>query len=425
MTFQSKVFLGVKVITEDNPLLEEQQGQPPLKFGYFGSVRMRQAGAIMTSELKSSEDALVVMTSLEDTAERIGYEFTESEKITNALLQTLFQDSAAALTPIEKEHLKSELLWFGELALHPQPKNPQTNPDAVRDEILEGVKSTAYTVAGLTFGVLAALILGVVGFIVMMVMYSHDKLIMRTQMYTGGSSVYLESFTVWMLSFVVFSWVLGSVAPDTNLLVANVIVFLSSFVAGMLWAALRGKLDGQSRSDIGYCGNPIQELPVAIWCYVCSLPLVAFGLIISGILMFYSAGGGDGSAVLESSAPSHPLLEWVMVGDTTSIALVFFIACFCAPLVEETMFRGFFYRSIKDGSHRTGHFASTVIAATINGFIFAAIHPQGVFYIPSLCALGMAFSFAREWRGTLWTPIFMHALHNGIITCVLVFVVSA
>ena len=70
MTFQSKVFLGVKVITEDNPLLEEQQGQPPLKFGYFGSVRMRQAGAIMTSELKSSEDALVVMTSLEDTAER-------------------------------------------------------------------------------------------------------------------------------------------------------------------------------------------------------------------------------------------------------------------------------------------------------------------------------------------------------------------
>jgi membrane protease YdiL (CAAX protease family) len=44
--------------------------------------------------------------------------------------------------------------------------------------------------------------------------------------------------------------------------------------------------------------------------------------------------------------------------------------------------------------------------------IFAAIHPQGLLFIPVLGALACGFSLAREWRGSLIPCIVAHGVNN-------------
>lgn len=422
LMIQGKIALGFKSIIESNPTLQGANNDlQEIPFGIVGSVRVRQAGAIMIAELESNDDALVVLEKLEESAEKLGYTFSEREKKTNSILRILFEDSASALTPADKSHLEAELLWFGQLGLH--PKVDQKQIDKTRSEILKGSESAVFVFAGLSLLGIVCLVVGLIGGIVMLVLYQNERLDIRTRSVTSESSIFLESFTVWILTFLLFQIAIGAVGADAHPLVSNAIVFFASMIAALVWSVMRGKFDRQHRSDIGFRGNPLQEVPAAIWCYICSLPLVALGLFTSLYLISVYAKPGEPS--LRSSGPTHPIIEWIVSGDKVSIALIFFVACVCAPVVEETMFRGYLYRSLRDGTYRLGHFGSVLFSALVNGLLFAAIHPQGVFFIPALCSLAMGFSFAREWRGSLWTPMIMHAIHNGILTATLVYCVAA
>jgi len=100
------------------------------------------------------------------------------------------------------------------------------------------------------------------------------------------------------------------------------------------------------------------------------------------------------------------------------ISMVFVSACIAAPVVEETMFRGVLYRHLRDWSQSWARWVSIAFSAILNGFVFAAIHPQGIMAIPLLMTLAMCFSLVREWRNSLLTPMLMHAIHNTLVTCI-------
>lgn len=77
-----------------------------------------------------------------------------------------------------------------------------------------------------------------------------------------------------------------------------------------------------------------------------------------------------------------------------------------APLVEETVFRGFVYAVLK--KHTDGFFAGLVSAA-----LFALAHAHLPSAVP-LFVLALGFTVAYERTGSLLVPIFMHALFNGL-----------
>jgi membrane protease YdiL (CAAX protease family) len=56
-----------------------------------------------------------------------------------------------------------------------------------------------------------------------------------------------------------------------------------------------------------------------------------------------------------------------------------------------------------------------VIAVLVNSVIFAAIHPQGLIFIPVLGSLAVAFTLMREWRGTINASIVAHAINNFVV----------
>ena len=94
---------------------------------------------------------------------------------------------------------------------------------------------------------------------------------------------------------------------------------------------------------------------------------------------------------------------------------IFLLATIAAPIVEEIMFRGVLFSHLR-GAMRAWHASvGIVLAALISSVIFAAIHPQGLIFIPPLAGLGIGFCLCREWSGSLVPAMVAHAVSNGLV----------
>src|SRR5262249_59591031 len=80
-------------------------------------------------------------------------------------------------------------------------------------------------------------------------------------------------------------------------------------------------------------------------------------------------------------SPDHPLMH-ILAGDRWHILGLYALASVCAPVVEETMFRGALFHHLRA---RWGW----PIAAPIVAFIFAIVHPQGWVAVPVLGAASL------------------------------------
>lgn len=80
-----------------------------------------------------------------------------------------------------------------------------------------------------------------------------------------------------------------------------------------------------------------------------------------------------------------------------------------APLLEETLFRGVMYRSMKQ---LWGVGGAMAVSAVIFGLTHGNL-PQ--FYVG--CLMGLMFGLIYECTGRLWVGILSHAIYNGWTTC--------
>ena len=87
-----------------------------------------------------------------------------------------------------------------------------------------------------------------------------------------------------------------------------------------------------------------------------------------------------------------------------------------APILEEIVFRGGIFRSLR---FKLGFFHSAIISSVLFGFIhvsasFFAGDYQDVIYIILYGGLGFAFAFAYEYNKSIYACIIVHALYNLI-----------
>ena len=98
---------------------------------------------------------------------------------------------------------------------------------------------------------------------------------------------------------------------------------------------------------------------------------------------------------------------------SSSVSLIIVLAVAIAPLVEEFVFRFFLYGVVR---RYLGRFAG--LAA--NSLLFAAVHA----HLPSaapLFVLGVCFTIAYEWSGSILVSMTMHALFNSLTLTALAF----
>jgi CAAX protease family protein len=93
--------------------------------------------------------------------------------------------------------------------------------------------------------------------------------------------------------------------------------------------------------------------------------------------------------------------------------LIIILAVVIAPIVEEWVFRFFFYGVVK---RYFGKFAGVAT----NSVLFAAVHAHLPSALP-LFVLGACFTLAYEWSGSIFVSMTMHALFNSLTLTALAF----
>jgi membrane protease YdiL (CAAX protease family) len=213
--------------------------------------------------------------------------------------------------------------------------------------------------------------------------------------------------------------------PEVPLLIGAGAAMLLSLLA-LAWPVIRGMPWRQVREDIGWTfgRNALLEPLIGIGCYVMVMPLVAVCAALVFVLQRFAAPTGDGDSLAPTSAPAHPLIEFLGGGDAVVLAQAYILAAVIAPIVEETMFRGVLYRHLREASHVWRWLPSVIFSGLVSSFIFAVVHPQGLIAVPVLMALAIGFTVAREWRGTLIPAVVGHGLNNALVTTLAIYMLT-
>ncbi len=133
----------------------------------------------------------------------------------------------------------------------------------------------------------------------------------------------------------------------------------------------------------------------ALLLLIAAVPLV---LVATFITANYLQGGADEQQLV--------LLfkEEARQGRYRGVATIVIAGVFLAPVVEEFLFRGYFYGVFK-------RYLGAAAAAILSAALFAAFH-MNLTSIPGLFTLALCLTAAYERRGSLLVPMGMHALFN-------------
>ncbi len=161
--------------------------------------------------------------------------------------------------------------------------------------------------------------------------------------------------------------------------------------AFVLWLAFRG-VDGWARLGL--------RRPEGPWIgplLLLELGVVGVGAAWAGVLALVGHDGLD-QQVARAFGPE---------GGGLSLGLALGLAVIAAPVLEELLFRGLLQRVVVD---RRGVRVGVVVTA----LLFGAMHLAEPLSVPPLVVLGLATGWLRERTGSLWPPILLHVLNNGL-----------
>ena len=302
-----------------------------------------------------------------------------------------------------REKLEGSLGYYGKLAIGLSEKS-------LRQELNRAAYQAAigFAVVLLVFATVG--FAGVVGLIIMIVLAFTHKMHGKV-VGSPGHGVYAETFALWLIAFFGLQILAGMSGIEPALLMAALAFFLSLTV--LAWPVLRGKRWSEVCSDIGWHKERsaiVQPMFGGLGTWAMALPLMGVGLLLT-IILSLIVKEVTGSA----PEPSHPIQQEAMSAGGWQILMLFLIASVAAPIVEETMFRGVLYTHLRGVTRRYKPWLSILLAIIVSSTIFAAIHPQGLVFMPPLMGLAAGFCIGREWRGSLIAPMVAHGLHNGLV----------
>lgn len=404
-------------------------GSTPTNVDAFtmGSLEQRYGIVLLKNEIAGAEAAEKLLHEVDDLAEEQNYEPSDTQlrlrRIVGRLLRNFKQDEwdTSSIPEEDRKFVVEQLGWIGELGLE-----PANGPDlTARDVLLADARFSFWAYITVISCVGCGGLLGVGAMITLGVLLMNRKLKSHFPVCRERSAVYLETFAIWIVLFFVATqfalyfigqfWTIEGTIGKT---VLQLFIFFGSLLV-LVWPVLRGVSFSQVREDIGWtCSNPFKEIAAGFFSYAALAPVIGLQLLVLVIVTSLTMQSQSDS-LAPTGGGSHPIQDQIATGDSTVWIGVFLLAVVAAPVVEETMFRGVFYRYLKDASNHRKLWISVAFASLVNGVIFAALHPQGLLGIPFLTTLAVGMSLARQWRDSLIASITMHAINNGILTCLM------
>lgn len=442
MQMQGKHLVGVaRLFSMDAEVLSKvyDKAQGPLN---IGTVGQRQRFIILAAELVGPDEARRQLEQLDahiaDPPVGEPVQLSEAQAAVQRMLHQLYPaeppdadaadatagtaGAALGIAPIDQDMLVEQLGWFGRLALAP----PGGDDVAARDAALRPARIVAILVFSVATVGIAAGFVGLVGLILLIVLTLVGTLRSGLGSSRPHHAVYAETFAVWLVLFLVLQVLAGLVATDSTAMLLTIIMFFASLLA-LGWPVVRGISWPTVRRDVGLTLGrmPVVEPCIGVGAYLATLPLLGIGLVLTlTLILLQSAAAGEPPTFAPSGGPAHPIIVYMSGSDLWPKLQILFLAAVAAPIVEETMFRGVLYRHLRDATNRFGLVLSVLLSASINGFVFAVIHPQGLVAVPALMSLALGMALVREWRGTLIPSMMIHGVSNGLVMGLLMIVLG-
>ncbi|MEO1585019.1 MAG: CPBP family intramembrane glutamic endopeptidase, partial [Planctomycetota bacterium] len=314
--------------------------------------------------------------------------------------------------------------WFGELAA--------AQDDAARyDELTSGGGLLLGLLIGGGLVLVLVFLAGVVLLILAVVFAATGTLRGRFMPPTVGGSVYLETFTVFVIGFLLLQLVGAVLAvPVANgamdAKTAGLIGLGSQWLLllTVLWPLVRGVPVRSWREGMGLTAGRgvFREIGAGVLGYVAGIPLYVAAAAITALLIriravligFGQAGGsGSGGAaeappVIGPSGQVNPVFEMVAGQDVLGIVLLGSLVVVWAPLVEELIMRGALYRHLRSRLY-------WLVSAGVTALLFGVLHQYDVLLLLPVISLGLVFAIVREWRVSVIGCITGHLLHNATV----------
>lgn len=392
-----------------------------------GSVGQRLRFIVLAGDLAGPQEGLNRLDGLRRLCERQKVVLTADQRALIETLQSLYTEyaasksSAPSVSPNEREFLRSRLGWFGALALAPADGGDQQARAIV---LGSAFRAALVFVSLLVVGGLVA-VAGLIGLVFVLAVGFRGRAGESGALAHGG--VYAETFALWLALYGFLNLGLGRIGLPAGVPIYLALGFIDlSSLLVLLWPIIRGLTWRQVRKDLGLVGGRqgILEPVIGFGSYAMSLPFLFLGLLaVLGLMRLQTAlatGGASEGEVGLGGPPGHPVVQLMTEGDWWLRAQVLFLAVVVAPIVEETMFRGVLYRQVRSATSRWGFWPSVLLSGLASSFIFAAIHPQGLVFVPALMGLALGFCIAREWRGSLVSGMVAHGLNNGLVMTLLI-----
>ena len=426
---QGKYLIGASALLPVNAQQLYVQSETMLN---LGTLPQRQRFVVMAAEMAGPAEARRHLDALDQliAAPPVGAPpaFDPNEVAVQRILHDLYpaglddldiQDARAVaaafeISPDNRAVLIEGLGWFGELAAA-----GRGGDDAARhDALLASAKVVAALIVSVAILGMGGGLLGLVGLVLALVFVLNGRMRSGLGVSRGPHGVYAETFAVWFALFIGLQLLLAQVPGGDALHMVLVIASFPLSLVSLGWPVLRGVPWGDVRQDVGITlgTRPLLEPLIGLGGYLVTLPLLGAGLIITlGLMGVQGAMAGEPPTFSPTGGPAHPVITYMSGSDIGPKLLVLVLASVCAPLVEETMFRGVLYRHLRGGTRKLGPALSIVFSTLANTFLFAAIHPQGFVAIPALMGLACGMTLIREWRGTLIPSIIIHGTSNTIV----------
>ncbi|OAV45632.1 CPBP family intramembrane glutamic endopeptidase [Lewinella sp. 4G2] len=183
-----------------------------------------------------------------------------------------------------------------------------------------------------------------------------------------------------------------------GLFLNNLLLFAGAAIAG-LWYVYRQNWQRSVYLDRG----PVKgSLGPAILLFVVSLPVVAYSAYVNLQVPLPEW------ASQSEAATDQLLVQMLTMESIPELLLAVLTIGVVAGLGEELLLRGTFQKRILGGYLRSHHATIWLAAA-----IFSAMHIEFAGFLPRMI-LGASLGYAYHWTRSLWVPIILHTVFNGI-----------
>ena len=191
--------------------------------------------------------------------------------------------------------------------------------------------------------------------------------------------------------------------PEWQLAFANTLILCCAAITGaVVTLVLAHKFFSRRLKGFGLDAKTIPEDAVfAAVNLITILPLVALAVLLTAAIGRFFVGP-------EFQITQHKELESIIAHPQLPVKIIIVItAVVAAPVFEEMLFRGMFQSLLRSNLQRPW---TAIIASSA---LFAIVHADSSHW-PALFVLAICLGYSYEKSGSLFRPIFIHALFNAL-----------